>query len=220
MLDAFLGSAEKLPQRTDNSSRTSGRLLFALDATASRQPSWDQACHLQSEMFQATNKLGGLELQLCYYQGFHQFHTSPWLRDSNTLQNIMNNVRCLGGHTQLLRVLDHSLQQHHQQAIQAVVIIGDAIEEPIDTLCEKAGQLGMQGVPLFLFQEGDNPMVKNGFQQMAILSHGAYAAFDQHSAQQLGQMLAAVATFASGGLNALQQLQSAAAKQLLTQLKA
>ena len=27
-----------------------GRLIFAMDATASREPTWDRACHIQAEM--------------------------------------------------------------------------------------------------------------------------------------------------------------------------
>ncbi|WP_101757722.1 hypothetical protein [Oceanicoccus sp. KOV_DT_Chl] len=219
VLSAFLDSASQLPQRVDSDSRQTGRLIFALDATASRQPSWDQACQLQSEMFTATDSLGGLQLQLCYYQGFHEFHYSPWLSESRSLRRTMNAVQCLGGYTQLGRVLEHSLKQHKQQAIQAVIIIADAMEESVDVLCDKAGQLGLLGVPLFMFQEGNDPAVQRCFQQMATLSKGAYATFDAHSAQQLAHMLAAVATYASGGFTALQQLQSSAARQLLTQLK-
>ena len=53
---------------TVRSSAGAGRLLFAMDATASREPSWDQACHLQAEMFGATDGLGGLEVQLVFLE--------------------------------------------------------------------------------------------------------------------------------------------------------
>src|SRR3546814_9870581 len=36
-----------------------GRLIFAMDATASREPTWDRACRLQGEMFKETAALGG-----------------------------------------------------------------------------------------------------------------------------------------------------------------
>ena len=109
--------------------------------------------------------------------------------------------------------------EHQQQPIQAVVIIGDAVEENIDKLCAKAGKLGMLGVPLFMFQEGFDNRVRQCFQQMALLSKGAYATFDERSASELAELLGAVATFASGGFTALQQLQSHSAQQLLQQLK-
>ncbi len=218
-LSAFLDKANTLPQRSESHIKQSGRLIFAMDATASRQPSWDRACQLQGQMFLATDRLGGLAIQLCYYRGFNEFHSSPWLSDSQSLLRRMSAVSCLGGHTQLDKVLKHCLQQHRSKRINAVVIIGDAVEESVDTLCAKAGELGLLGVPLFMFQEGYEPRVKHCFQQMAQLSKGAYATFDERSADLLADMLAAVATFASGGYDALQRLPSNAAKQLLEQLK-
>lgn len=218
-LSHFLQQAGQLPQRRSSDVVRSGRMLFALDATASRQPSWDRACHLQSRMFLATEGMGGLQLQLCYYRGFNDFHTSAWVNSPSQLLQVMNGVQCLGGYTQLERVLDHALASHRDQPLQAVVVIGDAVEETVDTLCAKAGRLGMLGLPLFMFQEGNDPAVRSCFQQMAHLSHGAYAAFDESSAELLAQLLAAAATFACGGYEALKQLQSPGAHQLLQQLK-
>lgn len=218
-LAQFLSATNQLPQRLDDKPQSSGRLLFALDATASRQPSWDRACHLQAQMFNQTRSLGGLQLQLCYYRGFNEFHYTDWLADSHSLLNIMNGVQCLGGHTQLKRVLNHATAEHSRNALQAVVIIADAVEEDVDSLCALAGKLGILGLPLFMFQEGKHPTVRQCFKQMATLSKGAYAAFDDRSAQHLADLLTAVATFTTGGKDALQTLQSAAAKQLLQQLK-
>ena len=61
------------------------RLLFAIDATASRQPTWDTASHLQQEMFRASGKIADLAVQLCYYRGFGEFQASAWLNDSAAL---------------------------------------------------------------------------------------------------------------------------------------
>ncbi|MEE8059393.1 MAG: VWA domain-containing protein [Pseudomonadales bacterium] len=218
-INHFIDIGSKLPQRSTDKPICGGRLIFALDATASRQPSWDHACQLQGQMFMASDKLGGLQLQLCYYYGFHEFNHSPWLNDSHSLLGIMRNVQCAGGYTQLERVLDHSLTEHAAQPVHAVIIIGDAVEENIDKLCTKAAKLGMFGVPLFMFQEGFDPSVRQSFQHMARLSKGAYATFDDNSASELADLLSAVATFASGGYKALQRLHSTAARQLLQQLK-
>ena len=43
---------------------TRGRLLFALDATASRQLTWDSACQVQAAMFREAAAIGGLDVQL------------------------------------------------------------------------------------------------------------------------------------------------------------
>ena len=58
------------------------RLMFAVDATASRQPTWDTACQIQGEMFRATDQVATLAVQLCYYRGFNEFSASRWLNDS------------------------------------------------------------------------------------------------------------------------------------------
>lgn len=218
-LSTFLQQAERLPQRFSSDSQQRGRLIFALDATASRQPSWDRACQLQNQMFQTAESLGGLQLQLCYYRGFNEFYASEWVDNTRRLQQIMGSVLCLGGYTQLERVLEHCLLTHRQHPVQAAIIIGDAVEESVDTLCNQAGKLGLMGLPLFVFQEGSNASVRQCFQQLGALSNGAFAAFDDASAERLAELLRAVASFASGGYPALERLQSSEARQLLQQLK-
>lgn len=198
---AFLDKVARTPVK---SSGRQGRLIFALDATASRDPTWDTACQLQAEMFQETGSLGGLAIQLAYYRGFNEFHAGDWCTDTDALLRQMTSVRCLGGHTQLGRVLDHGREEMSKQKVQALVFVGDALEEDADAVCHKAGQLGMLGLPLFIFQEGKNPHVRSVFQQAAKLSGGAYAPFNQSSAKQLRDLLSAVAVFAAGGRKALE----------------
>ncbi|MEH6580495.1 MAG: VWA domain-containing protein [Halioglobus sp.] len=194
------------------------RLLFAIDATASRQPTWDVACQLQGEMFRATHRTASLAIQLCYYRGFHDFFASPWLTDSLELARTMATVHCEGGHTQIGRLLQHALDEHRRVPVKAVVFIGDAIEENPDTLCNLAGQCGLLQLPLFMFLEGREQAAKQAFSQMAKLSGGAFARFDQHSADRLARLLGAVASYASGGRKALEADNSEIAKQLLKQL--
>ena len=73
-IKAFLEKVAATPVRQSGSGP--GRLIFALDATASREPTWDHACHIQGEMFRETALLGGLEIQLAYYRGFGEFRAS------------------------------------------------------------------------------------------------------------------------------------------------
>lgn len=183
-----------------------GRLIFALDATASRQPTWDRACQLQAEMFTETARLGGLDLQLVWYRGFGEFTASPWLSEASRLVNQMVSVTCAGGLTQLERMLAHAVDETRKHRINALVFIGDCMEENVDKLCAQAGQLGLLGVPAFLFQEGNDPVAAQAFRQIARLSHGAYCAFDQGSAKQLRKLLNAVAVYAAGGRSALESL--------------
>ena len=81
------------------------RLIFAIDATASRQPTWEMATKLTAEMFQA---VGGLELQLVYYRGEREFVASRWMSDATSLTAAMSCVRCDAGPTQIGRVLAHA----------------------------------------------------------------------------------------------------------------
>ncbi len=200
-VDRFLNAVKKAP-KVPTSGR--GRLIFALDATASRQPTWDRACQLQGDMFTQTRGLGGLDIQLCFYRGYDEFRISPWHHSAEKLLKAMLTVNCLGGHTQIRRVLRHAIDEHRRKPVQALVLVGDCIEESIDDLCQLAGELGLLGVPVFLFQEGNDSTALRGFKQIARLSHGAHCHFDINSPRQLGELLSAVAVYASGGPRALE----------------
>ena len=176
-----------------------------MDATASREPTWDQACHIQAEMFAETAALGGLEIQLCYYRGLNEFKASGWLTDTASLQRKMAAVRCLGGHTQIGRVLKHATAMAKQQRTDALVFVGDCMEEGIDDLCQLAGVLGIHGVPAFMFHEGGDARAGQAFRQIAKLTKGAYCPFDAGSARQLRDLLSAVAVYAAGGRLALER---------------
>lgn len=195
------------------------RLLFAVDATASRQPTWDRARQLQQQMFQVSGKVATLAVQLCYFRGFGEFRASPWLTDGTELARLMGRVQCEGGRTQIERLLNHAVTEHRKAAMRALVFIGDAIEESPDILCDLAGQCGILKLPLFFFQEGSDPQVEQTLRTMAKLSGGAYARFDGNSADLLAGLLTAVASFATGGRTALEAHGSDSAKLLLRQLK-
>jgi hypothetical protein len=181
-----------------------GRLIFAIDATASREPTWDMACHIQSEMFRETDALGGLDIQLVFYRGFGQCLASPWLGNSADLVARMSRVLCQGGRTQIRKVLRHAVKETKKKAVHALVFVGDAMEEDVDALCHVAGELGLLGVPAFMFHEGGELVARRAFQQIARLSGGAYCSFDAGSAKQLRDLLSAVAVYAAGGRPALE----------------
>ncbi|MEE2722009.1 MAG: VWA domain-containing protein, partial [Pseudomonadota bacterium] len=168
-----------------------GRLLFALDATASRERSWDQACHLQAEMFHATDALGGLEVQLVFFRGYGECKSSPWVSTSDDLVRRMTKVRCLGGRTQIRKVLRHTMRETDEKKVNALVYVGDCFEEDIDQVCDLAGELGVRGVPAFVFQEANDPIATGAFKQIARLTGGAHCSFDLSSAQQLKDLLSA-----------------------------
>jgi hypothetical protein len=199
-VDAFLRELQRAPPPRPGGR---GRLIFALDATASREPTWDRACRIQGEMFEATAALGGLDVKLVYYRGFNECKASRWLTSAAELHRVMRAVSCIGGETQIERVLGYALSETGNQRVNALVFVGDAMEENVDRLCRLAGELGLNGVPIFLFHEGADPVAGRAFQQMAKLSRGAYLRFDLASAGRLKELLAAVAVYAAGGYRAL-----------------
>jgi hypothetical protein len=202
-VDAFLSelAAAPAPQRRAGER---GRLIFAMDATASREPTWDTAIQIQAEMFSETAALGGLEVQLAWYRGFGEFRASEWVGDSKALVARMTGVRCLAGKTQIARVLKNAIVEAKRGRVGALVFVGDAMEENIDTLGELAGRLGLLGVRAFIFHEGRDATAGRAFQHIAKLTGGACCRFDASSAKQLRELLAAVAVYAAGGRAALE----------------
>jgi len=195
-----------------------GRLIFAMDATMSRQPTWDLALGLQAEMFRAVKEVGGLDVQLVYFRGFGETRASKWVGDPEALARLMTRVSCQGGYTQIRKVLAHARRESERENVNAVVYVGDCMEENIDELSQRAGELGLLGTPVFLFQEGRDPKAEQAFREIARLTRGAYCHFDAGSARQLRDLLTAVAVYATGGRKALQDYGSTAAVRLLEQL--
>jgi len=203
-VDAFLAKVAATPVTKAPGQR--GRLLFAMDATASRQPTWDRAANIQGQMFEETAALGGLELQLAFFRGFREFKVSKWVTDSAHLLRLMTSVFCMAGHTQIGKVLSHTINETEKKKVDALIYVGDCVEEDVDNLGHLAGKLGLMGVPAFVFHEGGDPVAGFAFKQIAKLTGGAYCPFDASSAQTLRDLLSAVAVFAAGGRPALEDL--------------
>ena len=202
-LENFLEQVKKTPTR--NEREAAGRLVFGMDATASRERTWDNACQIQNQMFIATDDIGGINIQLCYYRGFNQFQYSGWFMSGKEMIKEMAKVSCLGGHTQIARIFRHALKEHKAQKIRALVFVGDALEENADELCNLAGKFGVFNIPIFMFQEGSDRLVMSAFKQIALLSGGAYAPFNSGSVKELQDLLSSVAVFVAGGHEALEK---------------
>jgi hypothetical protein len=200
-IDAFLRQVRAVAPLRDGQG---GRLILALDATMSRQPTWDLACSLQAEMFDAVGKAGTLGVQLVYFRGIGECRASKFVNDTDALKQLMAGISCQGGTTQIGKVLSHALKETTSAKVDAVVYIGDAMEEQLQDLSAKAGDLGLRGVPVFVFQEGRDGIAETAFKEIARLSKGAWFRFDRNSAATLAKLLSAVAVFASGGLKALE----------------
>jgi len=206
-IDRFLGAAKQLaPLATGQA----GRLVFALDATMSRQPTWDLACSLQGRMFEvaaATNaKSGGLAVQLVYFRGLSECRASGWIGEPRRLNGLMGGIACEGGQTQIARVLKHVRDEAKMVPIRAFVFVGDAMEEDPDALAALAGELGLRGIRGFLFQEGHDSAASAAFASIARLTGGAHARFDVGAPQSLLELLRGAAAYAAGGREAMLKL--------------
>lgn len=199
-----------------------GRLVFAMDATMSREPTWDMALAIQAEMFDAVKSVGGLDVQLVYFRGAGECRASRWIGDPDELARLMTGVSCRGGYTQIGKVLSHTRQETAKKKVNALVYVGDCMEEDIDELCGRAGELTLLGVPAFLFQEGSDSRAERTFREIARLTRGAYCSFGPGSAAELRELLTAVAVYAAGGRRALAELadrsRSAGARALIAQI--
>lgn len=200
-VDGFLAQvkATPLPAASGN-----GKLVFAMDATMSRQPSWDAALQTQAEMFREAGRIGGLDVQLIYFRGFGECRASKWVSDAEGLARLMTTVDCRGGNTQIEKVLKHVRREAQAGKVNAVVYVGDCMEENVDRLCQQAGEIGLLGVRMFMFQEGNDQVAQSAFREIARLTGGAYSRFDSSSASQLRELLSAVAVYAAGGRAALE----------------
>lgn len=217
VIDAFLSAAAKVSPVTA-SGEARGRLVFALDATMSRQPTWDLACKVQAGMFETASKVGGLAVQLIYFRGYNECRASRWVMEPRALTDVMTKISCQGGHTQIGRVLRHVRNGADQGRINAFVFVGDAMEESVDDLCAVAGELGLLGIKGFIFQEGRDPDAAVAFREIARLTGGAYERFDASAPGALEGLLRAAAAYASGGVGALESLATGdtQARRLLT----
>ena len=213
-VDAFLRQAREITPAAGR-----GRLVFALDATLSRQPTWDLACQLQAGMFDAAGAVGQLAVQLVYFRGLGESRASPWVINAAALRDLMLRIDCRGGQTQIRKVLAHVRREAEARPVAALVYVGDAMEEDADRLCALAGEIGLLGVRAFMFHEGSNPVAERTFREIARLTKGAYLPFDASAAGRLKALLGAVATYAAGGLQALTGSDSDAARLLLPLLK-
>src|SRR6187397_1927094 len=219
-VEAFLERVRALGPSSAQGTR--GRLLFALDATMSRQPTWDTACTLQADMFREAAAIGGLDVQLVYFRGLNECRASRWVSDGAGLGDLMGRIHFVGGHTQIRKVLRHARAEHARGKVAALVYVGDAMEEGIDDLAAGAGELGLLGIPAFVFQEGHDPVAEQAFREIARLTRGAYCRFDLSAAHELAELLRAAAVYSAGGVKALADLSArrgAGARKLLAQMR-
>jgi hypothetical protein len=200
-IELFLDAATRLPRPA---AARRGRLIFAFDATMSRQATWDLAQKVQGKMFETAAAHGGLDVQLVYYRGFLECKASRFVGAGQSLAGLMSTLFVEAGETQIEKVLRHAHDETRREKVDVLVFVGDAMEEEQDVLAARAAELGLAQVKCFMFQEGRDKAAEQAFRKIALLTGGAYATFDLSAPDRLAGLLAAAAAYAAGGRRALE----------------
>jgi hypothetical protein len=195
---------------------THTRIIVGIDATASREATWDAATGYTVKMLRAATTDNPLEIQIVFYRGEKECVASRWITDANVLAAVVTKVSCEAGPTQIARVLEHARKEHVRQKIAALVFIGDACEESVDEIIGAAHKLKM---PAFVFHEGESDRATTRtFKTIANATRGAWAPFDAGAVARLAELLRSVAAYATGGAMALADRNTPEARLLLTQM--
>jgi hypothetical protein len=199
-----VAAVQQQMERQKFEARHTPRMIFAMDATGSREPTWEMAGKLHREMGAA---LGGLSLRLVFFRGA-ECKMSPWVAGGQRLAGLMTKVRCATGYTQIGRVLQHVLTESREHTIRALVYVGDCCEESAEELFTLAEQLKRQKIPIFVFHEGTDSVAEPIFRRLAQITDGIYASFDAGSAEQLRKLLAGAADYAAGRHKSISDLRN------------
>ena len=85
-----VAAVQQQMERQKFEARHAPRMIFAMDATGSREPTWEMAGKLHREMGAA---LGSLTLQLVFFGGT-ECKASGWVVGGQRLAELMTKVRC------------------------------------------------------------------------------------------------------------------------------
>lgn len=184
-----------------------GKVIFIVDATASREATWSKTMDLQ---FKAFDAMKGLEVQLVYFRGDRkekEIKASPFIRKPDVLRRLMGKIECIAGSTQIVRALTHVRVQQQSNPAAAVVYVGDVCEDNHAVAVEAAHATGVR---VFVLHETDDYKPRGSratdrrdddedenvlcFKRMAEATGGAYTVFSSKNSE-MGEMMAEVARY-------------------------
>jgi hypothetical protein len=179
------------------------RLVFAVDATASREPAWAAARQVTDALFKALP--GELDVALAVHGGSHVHTFTAFTTNANTLRDHAAGVSCRAGLTRLLPILSTSLKQ---RAVRVVIYIGDVFEESVLHGRRLADSMGAQGTKLIVLHDTADPAARRDaevFWDLAKRTGGCVLPFDATAPSRLRDLLSAVAVYAVGGEKLLRE---------------
>ena len=178
--------------------------MFAIDATASREPAWQAARETTDALFGTLP--GQLDVALAVHGGSRLHTFTGFTAKPGKLRDTAAGIECQAGGTQLVEVLTRSRDAGD---VRVVVYIGDVFEESADEAAAVADSLRLRGCRVVILHDCDqapayDPNVEV-FQDIARRTGGAVLPFDAGSKDKLREILKAVATLAVGGVKLLQE---------------
>jgi hypothetical protein len=192
---------------TDTGAPSRPRLVFAVDATASREPAWTAARQVTDALVKALP--GELDVALAVHGGSRVHTFTAFTNDARTLRDLAAGVECHAGLTRLLPILAASLKR---QAVRVVIYIGDVFEESLPQGRQLADQMGALGIKLIVLHDTADRGARRDaevFWDLAKRTGGCVLPFDASASGRLRDILSAVAVYAVGGEKLLRERQHA-----------
>lgn len=196
------------------------RMIFGLDATASRRDTWTIAQRLQRDLLTMAQEVGQLELQIAFFSGLTNFRHTHWSTDGDELAKLMSEIHCQAGQTQIVRLFDHAIAEATAAPtrVKCLLYVGDTMEDNEAQVLARAKTLGDLNVPIFmLYEKGQYNNDEPEYRRIAKASGGAFGEFSEGGIAELRSMLEAIFAYATGGKDAMRRIPGALL--LLEQMK-
>jgi hypothetical protein len=182
---------------------TRPRLIFGFDATASREPAWATARGVTDALVKALP--GALDVALAVHGGSILHTFTAFTADPNTLRDRAGSIRCIAGFTRLLPILSRAVTN---PGVRVVTYIGDVFEESPQKGQKLADEMGRKGIRLIVFHDTNDWNARRDaevFLDLARRTGGCVLPFDANAPARLRELLAAVAVYAVGGEQMLEE---------------
>jgi hypothetical protein len=182
---------------------TRPRLVFGFDATASREPAWETARKVTDSLFRALP--GELDVALAVHGGSLLHTFTDFTANPAMLRDRAAAIRCISGRTQMLPILSRALVA---PSVRVVTYIGDVFEESSAKGRKLADAMGARGIRLIVLHDVADWLARRDaevFQDLAWRTGGCVLPFDANAPDRLRELLAAVAVYAVGGTDLLEE---------------
>lgn len=190
------------------------RLVFGVDATASRQPAWESAQRITDRMFDAIP--GALDVALAVHGGSRVHTFTQFSSDVGLFRGKAAAVRCMAGETKLCDLMERALESG---GVRVMSYIGDAFEESREMALALADRFRARGIRLVILADQPSPATLEFFQQLVARAGGAVLDFRAEQLDVMGEVLEGVAALAVGGRKLLAGRGTAGARLLLEGLR-